>query len=145
MAPANIIIVPKWAVVKGTPAKVSSQSCPRFPFSILQHTPFLFPSLLHWSAIARLVGQLATMKSFVLPLTALVLHLATGHAHSPQIARRATCGVKGYDRGSPQAYYYSTKPVELSEAGCGAVCAADSACNSFAIGSDACLLYTSSL
>jgi len=144
VAPANIIIVPKRAVVKETPAEVISRSCPKSALSILHHTP-LFPSLLHWSAIARLVGQPATMKSFVLPLIALVLHLATGHAYSPQIARRATCGVKGYDRGSPQAYYYSTKPVELSEAGCGAVCAAESACNSFAIGSDACLLYTSSL
>jgi len=55
------------------------------------------------------------------------------------------CGVKGYDKGSPEAYdYIRGKSVDW-QAKCAAKCLLDSKCASFALGKKACLLYSSSL
>jgi hypothetical protein len=51
------------------------------------------------------------------------------------------CGTHGYDQGT-QAYVYITGSQLATQAACGAKCAADSRCRSFAFGSGACLLYS---
>jgi len=53
-------------------------------------------------------------------------------------ARGASCGVKGYDQ-DVKAYFYSTSYA--TSAKCGAHCAADSQCDSYALGNGACLHY----
>ena len=60
-------------------------------------------------------------------------------------ARNDQCGVKGYDKGKPQAYSYSTSAADKTVAGCAAKCAKSSKCQSYAVGSGACLLYTSAV
>ena len=65
-------------------------------------------------------------------------------APSPLDARANTCGVKGYDKQKPQAYFYSTASTYRSLAACAAHCSADSACLSYATGSNACLHYRAS-
>ena len=53
----------------------------------------------------------------------------------------ATCNVKGYDRGKPNAYYYDDNAAHANLEQCSAICRSRS-CVSFAFGSGACLLYS---
>ena len=50
------------------------------------------------------------------------------------------CGRKGYDLGV-DAHSYTSGTALANFNACGAKCAGDSRCNSFAFGSGACLLY----
>ena len=51
------------------------------------------------------------------------------------------CNLAGYDKGSPEAFYYSKKAANANYAACSALCTKKS-CKSFAVGEGACLLYT---
>ena len=60
--------------------------------------------------------------------------------------RRAesVCNARGFDRGR-RAYFFKESSSLGTPEGCGARCAQDKKCRSYAVGSDACLLYSSSL
>jgi len=86
------------------------------------------------------------MKSLIFFAVASSLPYAiAGHSSDRQLVRRATCGVKGYDKGDPIAYFYSTKKQDRTQAACGSLCSKDPNCNTFAISSSSCLLYTSDM
>ena len=82
----------------------------------------------------------------MLRLVPLLLALAlTTLASPPRIAHRADspqCAVRGYNKDN-NAYSYSTK--QSTSKACGSKCSADSDCASFAVGEDACLLYSVTL
>ena len=81
------------------------------------------------------------MKLSLFSYLALALPLAAALPSGSQ----ASCNVRGYDNGNPTAYFYSTKNKYRSNAACGARCAADSECQSYAFGDDTCLGYTSTV
>ena len=81
------------------------------------------------------------MKTQTLSWAALMLPLAASRVVENIQARDATCGVAGYDKGSPNAYgSYSIGTEE-----CVVKCALSSKCLSFAVSDNECLLYSSSL
>lgn len=91
------------------------------------------------------------MKLPIFACSALVLPLVAAVSSNHQGERletrqsSATCNVRGYDKGNPQAYWYSKKSKYASQAGCAARCASSSKCKSYASGSGECLLYTSTV
>jgi hypothetical protein len=54
------------------------------------------------------------------------------------------CGVVGYDKGNPTAYYFDGSGLNANFAACSALCKANS-CVSFAFGNGDCLLYSASV
>ena len=77
-------------------------------------------------------------------LAVLSFFLASTLASPTLHARGDSCGVTGYDRGTI-AYSYTKKAALATVQACGAKCASDSSCKSFAIGQGACLLYKKSV
>jgi hypothetical protein len=76
------------------------------------------------------------MISLLIVLASLPFTFA-GQSNSKQ---GQVCGTRGYDAGT-KAYYYEQKISLATVNACGAICAADSRCSSFAIGDNACLNY----
>ena len=60
-------------------------------------------------------------------------------------ARAASCGVRGFDKGNPEAYWGSSAKKYASQAACSARCNKSKKCKAFAYGSGECLLYTASV
>lgn len=56
-------------------------------------------------------------------------------------ARDATCGINGYDKGTPASFYLSTAPADVTSSGCASLCGTQQGCVSFAYGGGNCLLY----
>ena len=57
----------------------------------------------------------------------------------------ASCSVRGYDKGHPTAYFYSTASKYRSQAACGSRCVSDSKCVSYAFGDNTCFGYTAAV
>jgi hypothetical protein len=58
------------------------------------------------------------------------------------LAIRATCGQRGFDKGSPA---YHSDSVNGTYTACNTLCNSDSKCSSFAYSTTACLLYNTTL
>ena len=104
------------------------------------HHPLIpFPQSFVYTPLAS--GFVTIMKLSLFSYLALALPLAAAFPSGSQ----ASCNVRGFDKGNPTAYFYSTKKKYRSNAACGARCAADSECQSYAFGDDTCLGYTSTV
>ena len=85
-----------------------------------------------------------SFQSLVLLLWVLVPFTLASSQLRPRAASYSLCGVKGYDHGVI-AYGYEKSSDIATIAKCGARCAQDSNCKSFAFGAKECLLYDVSL
>ena len=84
--------------------------------------------------------QLVTLTAVLTAETVLATpQAATAFSSSP------ACGEKGYDKGNPIAYYYSTQYEDPTVKHCATRCAGASKCKSYSYGAGKCLLYTSTL
>ncbi|KAJ4387118.1 hypothetical protein N0V93_007706 [Gnomoniopsis smithogilvyi] len=75
-------------------------------------------------------------------LVTLMSLLAVAHAKPTSKHHRTTCGVTGYDKVSPNAYYSA---VDTDPSACAALCASQDGCKSLATGEGNCLLYASTV
>ena len=71
------------------------------------------------------------------------LYLSAATARPSERNGTPACAIRGYDKGRPSAYFYSSSPKYQSESSCAARCTSDSLCLSYAFGDDTCLGYTS--
>ena len=73
------------------------------------------------------------------------LYLSAATARPSERSGTSACAIRGYDKGRPSAYFYSSSPKYQSQSSCAARCASDSLCLSYAFGDDTCLGYKSAV
>ena len=135
---------PAWAC--GLDAVAIGESSPPYHLRLCSLSTFPFGCL--FLSFSRLfvrytpfaVAFAAMHPLFVVTCVYLALSLPLV-ASFPSERLSASCGIRGYDKGRPTAYFYSRSSKYGSASACGARCALDSKCSSYGFGDDTCLGY----